>query len=146
FGCRRTSSSSGSTPPSRASAGEPGCAEPWSTGWLAVGRCAAVPGTAGTCWYHPRSARLTVAVTHSRRVEPPAARIGRPRGRGARMTESSRTSLRRVLDDLGRSVLEVVGGPAGAATVDGPDGRVGGVVILDPLDPPLLPPRAIVLA
>jgi sugar diacid utilization regulator len=62
------------------------------------------------------------------------------------MTEPNRSSLRRVLDDLGRTVLEVVAGPAGAAAVDGPRGRVGGVVILDPLDPPLLPPRAIVLA
>ncbi len=140
------------------------CALSWESRWRAavrgghgrptgpaVGPSAAAPATAGTCWCRRVrcgvAARVAVTVTHGRRVEPPAAaRTGRPRGGGARMTESSRTSLRRVLDDLGRTVLEVVAGPAGAAAVDGPAGRVGGVVILDPLDPPLLPPRAIVLA
>src|SRR6478752_7563908 len=103
----------------------------------------------GTSWCRrrPRTARATVAPARSRRVESPeTARTGRTTGRGARMTESNRTSLRRVLDDLGRTLLEVVAGPGGTAAVDGADGRVGGVAILDPLDPPLLPPRAIVLA
>ena len=143
-----------------ASAGGPRCATRWCVRLAtADGPCAAAPGTGGTCWHRlgptqvgarPErgpTARVAVPAPRSRRVERPEdARTGRPPGRGARMTESSRTSLRRVLDDLGRTVLEVVAGPAGAAAVDGPDGRVGGVVILDPLDPPLLPPRAIVLA
>lgn len=50
-----------------------------------------------------------------------------------------RTSLRRVLGDLGRTVLDLaVGGPRD------PD-EVGGVAIHDPHDEPILPPRAIVL-
>lgn len=59
------------------------------------------------------------------------------------MSDSPRTSLRRVLDDLGRTVLDVVATPAGLST-EGTD-AIGGVVIHDASDEPLLPERAIVL-
>lgn len=48
-------------------------------------------------------------------------------------------SLRRVLDDLGATLLEFVRGDASAA------GEVGGVAIHDPVDEPVLPRRALVL-
>jgi hypothetical protein len=48
-------------------------------------------------------------------------------------------SLRRVLDDLGATLLEVVCGDA--AAVD----EIGGVAIHDPVDEPVLPRRALVL-
>jgi hypothetical protein len=52
-----------------------------------------------------------------------------------------RASLGRVLDDLGATLLDAVRGvedPGAAA-------EIGGVVIHDPLDAPVLPPRALVL-
>jgi len=49
------------------------------------------------------------------------------------------SSLRRVLDDLGATLLEVVCGDAVA--VD----EIGGVAIHDPVDEPVLPRRALVL-
>lgn len=51
----------------------------------------------------------------------------------------SRTSLGRLLDELGATFLELVHGD------DVAQRRVGGVAIHDPLDPPPLPPDAIVL-
>lgn len=56
-------------------------------------------------------------------------------GGGARPT----TGLSRVLDDLGTTLLELVHGRPDRA----PD--LGGVAFHDPLDPPLLPPGALVL-
>lgn len=52
---------------------------------------------------------------------------------------SPRTSLHRVLDDLGGTLLELVHGDA-----DRP-GEIGGVVIYDPIDEPPLPTGALVL-
>lgn len=51
-----------------------------------------------------------------------------------------RASLRRVLDDLGATLLELVHGDVGRA------GDLGGVVIHDPLDDTVLPRQALVLA
>lgn len=48
-------------------------------------------------------------------------------------------SLRRVLDDLGATLLELVHGDAGRV------GHLGGVVIHDPLEEPVLPRHALVL-
>jgi PucR C-terminal helix-turn-helix domain/GGDEF-like domain len=48
-------------------------------------------------------------------------------------------SLRRVLDDLGATLLELVCGDAAAV------GEIGGVAIHDPVDEPALPRRALVL-
>ena len=56
-------------------------------------------------------------------------------GRGAR----PRASLGRVLDDLGATLLELAHGDADAP------GDIGGMVIHDPLDRPVLPPQALVL-
>ncbi|TDD50210.1 PucR family transcriptional regulator [Kribbella antibiotica] len=53
------------------------------------------------------------------------------------MTQRPRASLGRVLDDLGATLLELVAGD--------PDQPIGGVVIHDPLDDPLLPQHALVL-
>ncbi|VXB50622.1 PucR family transcriptional regulator [Arthrobacter sp. 9V] len=50
-----------------------------------------------------------------------------------------RISLGRVLDDLGATLLELVAGDVGR-----PD-EIGGVVIHDPFDEPVLPPNALVL-
>lgn len=50
-----------------------------------------------------------------------------------------RASLGRVLDDLGTTLLELVIGD-----VDHP-GEISGLVIFDPLDEPVLPPRSLVL-
>src|SRR5687767_5367976 len=50
-----------------------------------------------------------------------------------------RASLGRVLDDLGATLLELVHGDAD------PVREIGGVVIFDPLDEPLLPAHALVL-
>ncbi|UMG93222.1 o-succinylbenzoate synthase [Nocardioides sp. TF02-7] len=58
-----------------------------------------------------------------------------PRG----VTERPRASLGRVLDDLGHTLLELVRGD-----VDHP-AEIGGVVIHDPDDEPVLPPGALVL-
>ncbi|ALG09226.1 PucR family transcriptional regulator [Kibdelosporangium phytohabitans] len=55
------------------------------------------------------------------------------------MTRGPHTSLGRVLDDLGTTLLELVHG-----TADRP-GAVGGVVIHDPLDETALPERSLVL-
>src|SRR3954452_9665463 len=55
------------------------------------------------------------------------------------MTQRPRASLRRVLDDLGHTLLDLVHGEVDA-TAD-----VGGVVIYDSLDEPAYPPRALVL-
>jgi hypothetical protein len=55
------------------------------------------------------------------------------------MTQRPRASLRRVLDDLGHTLLDLVHGEVDAL-VD-----VGGVVIYDALDEPAYPPRALVL-
>src|SRR3954470_3656905 len=55
------------------------------------------------------------------------------------MTQRPRASLRRVLDDLGHTLLDLVHGEVDAL-VD-----VGGVVIYDALDEPVYPPRALVL-
>jgi hypothetical protein len=50
-----------------------------------------------------------------------------------------RASLGRVLDDLGATLLELVHGDADRV------GEIGGVVIFDPLDEPVLPAHALVL-
>ena len=50
-----------------------------------------------------------------------------------------RTSLRRVLDDLGSTLLDLAHGDPHRP------GDIGGVVIHDPLDQPVLPPHALVL-
>ena len=50
-----------------------------------------------------------------------------------------RASLGRVLDDLGATLLELVHGDADH------EGEIGGVVIFDPLDEPVLPAHALVL-
>src|SRR6478736_5222223 len=55
------------------------------------------------------------------------------------MTQRPRASLRRVLDDLGHTLLDLAHGDVDA-TAD-----VGGVVIYDALDEPAYPPRALVL-
>lgn len=55
------------------------------------------------------------------------------------MTQRPRASLRRVLDDLGHTLLDLAHGEVDA-TAD-----VGGVVIYDALDEPVYPPRAFVL-
>ncbi|WP_405060638.1 helix-turn-helix domain-containing protein [Kribbella sp. NBC_01505] len=55
------------------------------------------------------------------------------------MTQRPRASLGRVLDDLGATLLELVAGDP-----DRPD-DIGGVVIHDPLDDPVLPQHALVL-
>ncbi|GAA1966256.1 PucR family transcriptional regulator [Microbacterium deminutum] len=55
------------------------------------------------------------------------------------MTQRPRASLRRVLDDLGHTLLDLAHGDVDA-TAD-----VGGVVIYDALDEPVYPPRAFVL-
>ena len=55
------------------------------------------------------------------------------------MSQRPRASLRRVLDDLGHTLLDLVYGDVDA-TAD-----VGGVVIYDALDEPAYPPRALVL-
>ncbi|MER7248995.1 helix-turn-helix domain-containing protein [Kribbella sp. NPDC000426] len=55
------------------------------------------------------------------------------------MTNRPRASLGRVLDDLGATLLELVHGDP-----DGP-AEIGGIVILDPLDEPVLPSHALVL-
>ena len=51
----------------------------------------------------------------------------------------TRTSLSRVLDDLGETLLELIGGRLSAAT------DLGGIVIYDPADDVSPPPQAIVL-
>ncbi|NOL43875.1 PucR family transcriptional regulator [Kribbella sandramycini] len=55
------------------------------------------------------------------------------------VTNRPRASLGRVLDDLGATLLELVAGDP-----DRPD-EIGGVVIHDPLDDPVLPQHALVL-
>lgn len=50
-----------------------------------------------------------------------------------------RASLARVLDDLGATLLELVHGDPDASA------DIGGVVIRDPLDEPVLPPHALIL-
>ncbi|HET8926219.1 MAG TPA: helix-turn-helix domain-containing protein [Microbacterium sp.] len=55
------------------------------------------------------------------------------------MSRAPRSSLGRVLDDLGLTLLEVAHGTIDASR------DIGGVVIHDPLDEPLHPPHAIVL-
>lgn len=55
------------------------------------------------------------------------------------MIHRPRATLRRVLDDLGSTLLEVAAGSADPLTT------VDGVVIHDPLDPPPVPERALVL-
>ena len=50
-----------------------------------------------------------------------------------------RASLGRVLDDLGATLLDLVQGDAESAE------EIGGVVIHDPVDLPVLPPHALVL-
>ncbi len=55
------------------------------------------------------------------------------------MTQRPRASLRRVLDDLGHTLLDLVHGEVDAMA------DVGGVVIYDALDEPVYPPRALVL-
>ena len=55
------------------------------------------------------------------------------------MTPRPRASLDRILADLGTTLLELVWGDAGRA------GEIGGIVIADPVDEPVLPPRALVL-
>ncbi|TDW14257.1 PucR family transcriptional regulator [Kribbella kalugense] len=55
------------------------------------------------------------------------------------MTNRPRASLGRVLDDLGATLLELVHGDP-----DGP-AEIGGIVIHDPLDEPVLPSHALVL-
>lgn len=54
-------------------------------------------------------------------------------------TPRPRTSLGRVLDDLGATLLDLVHGDAGR------NDEIGGVVIHDPADAPVLPPHALVL-
>jgi hypothetical protein len=54
------------------------------------------------------------------------------------VTDSPRTSLARVLEDLGSTLLELVHGDAGVGS------EVSGVVIHDPLDEPRWPPRSLV--
>lgn len=54
-------------------------------------------------------------------------------------TPRPRASLVRVLDDLGATLLDLVHGDAERA------GEIGGVVIHDPVDRPVLPPGALVL-
>jgi len=54
-------------------------------------------------------------------------------------TPRPRTSLGRVLDDLGATLLDLVHGNADR------DDEIGGVVIHDPADAPILPPHALVL-
>ncbi len=53
------------------------------------------------------------------------------------VTQRPRASLGRVLDDLGATLLELVAGD--------PDQPIGGIVIHDPLDDPVLPQHALVL-
>jgi hypothetical protein len=53
--------------------------------------------------------------------------------------EAAGASLARLLDDLGTTFLELAHGDVAVAR------GIGGVVIHDPLDPPSLPPRALVL-
>ncbi len=55
------------------------------------------------------------------------------------MVSSPRTSLSRVLDDLGTTLLDLVAGEPGRAQ------DIAGVVIHDPLDEPVLPHQALVL-
>lgn len=55
------------------------------------------------------------------------------------MVHRRRATLSRVVDDMGSTLLEVVAGQVAPSTA------VGGVVIHDPLDPPVLPPSALVL-
>jgi len=55
------------------------------------------------------------------------------------VTNRPRASLGRVLDDLGATLLELVHGDP-----DRP-AEIGGIVILDPLDEPVLPSHALVL-
>src|SRR5690606_27450632 len=57
----------------------------------------------------------------------------------AGMSTAPRSSLGRVLDDLGLTLLEVAHGTTDAAR------DIGGVVIHDPVDDPLFPQHAIVL-
>jgi hypothetical protein len=54
------------------------------------------------------------------------------------VTDSPRTSLARVLEDLGSTLLELVHGDAGAGS------EISGVVIHDPLDESAWPPRSLV--
>src|SRR5262245_32980088 len=54
-------------------------------------------------------------------------------------TPRPRASLGRVLDDLGATLLDLVLGDADR------DDEIGGVVIHDPADAPVLPPHALVL-
>ena len=55
------------------------------------------------------------------------------------MSGPRHTGLRRVLDDLGATLLELLHGD--------PDGvpEIGGIAIHDPMDEPVLPPHALVL-
>lgn len=55
------------------------------------------------------------------------------------MSSRPRASLGRVLDDLGTTLLDLAHGDADGAA------EIGGVVIHDPLDEPVLPPHALVL-
>ncbi|MET8144553.1 helix-turn-helix domain-containing protein [Sphaerisporangium sp. NPDC005288] len=55
------------------------------------------------------------------------------------MSQRPRAGLGRVLDDLGTTLLEPVAGDAGRP------GEISGLVIFDPLDEPVLPPRSLVL-
>src|SRR5690348_1529998 len=55
------------------------------------------------------------------------------------MTLRPHASLGRVLDDLGTTLLELIHGDPDKA------GAIGGVVIHDPLDEPVLPQHALVL-
>ncbi|MEW1722918.1 helix-turn-helix domain-containing protein [Streptomyces sp. NPDC093109] len=56
-----------------------------------------------------------------------------------RMNPRPRTSLGRLLDDLGTTLLHLVHGESGRGE------HIGGLVIHDPIDAPVLPPRALVL-
>ncbi|OMQ14414.1 hypothetical protein A7K94_0216790, partial [Modestobacter sp. VKM Ac-2676] len=58
------------------------------------------------------------------------------------LLHAPRASLGNVLEHLGTTLLEVV---AGDPTLPLAEQGVGGVVIHDPVDPPVLPSRALVL-
>jgi PucR C-terminal helix-turn-helix domain/GGDEF-like domain len=67
------------------------------------------------------------------------ADVSIPAGERALVTTRHRASLARVLDDLGMTLLDLVLGSADAAP------EIGGVVVHDPYDQPVLPSGAVVL-